>query len=745
MSDVRLTPQQQMVVENRGGTLLVSAAAGSGKTKVLVDRVLRRIVEEGKNIHEFLIITFTEAAAAELKQKISSELSKAMARQPENKHLTRQMTLLQFSQISTVHAFCGALIRQYGYLLEIPGDYRIVEGVERMELLDQQLEQLLDEAYAAKSPKFLLLADTLGAGRTDDALKTLIKTLYEKVLTQPDPNKWMNQQTFSISDDAELTETPWGKVLVAYAKQQITYSIQQYQWAISMMEGDEALEKKYLPCYREYLAQLVEMLRALEHQWDDIAPQLTINAQRPSVRGYEDQNKLDQIKDVKSEGNARIKQLLTIFSRSSAELKAEQNDLAPGLEALMELIGQLDQRFSAEKRRKNLLDFSDQEQIAISLLVHRETGAPTEVAQEVAARFTEIMVDEYQDSNRIQETIFRAISSSGDANRFLVGDVKQSIYGFRQSEPELFLEKYRTYPTAEQACSGEPRKLVLSRNFRSRPEILEAVNHVFAAVMSEEVGDITYGPEEQLYAGLDEYPPAKSPHVELHILEKAKQEDEEKKIKYQQEAYWVVNRIARMLREGDEIRGETGLQPVRPEDIAILLRTREPISVYKKALEKAGIPVAADMGDNLYQTPEVKVLVSLLRVLNNPHQDIPLIAVLCSPLFRFSNRQLAQIRAGSEKSRFYDAMLECTEPWCVHALSRIQRLRKQAGIESAEHLVWSLLHDEGLLAAYSALEGGESRRDNLMQVYQTALQTAGGSFLYLHQLLRKLDQAAQSP
>lgn len=744
MSEIRLTPQQQMVVENRGGTLLVSAAAGSGKTKVLVDRVLRRIVEEGKNIHEFLIITFTEAAAAELKKKISSELSKTMARQPENKHLARQMTLLQFSQISTVHAFCGALIRQYGYLLEIPGDYRIVEGVERTELLDQQLEQLLDEAFATKSPGFLFLADTLGAGRTDKGLKILIQTLYEQVLTQPDPQKWMRQQNFFIPDHVDLAETPWGKVLAAHAKQQILYVIQQYQWAISMVEGDEALEKGCLPSFQEYLVRLGEMLHACDLPWDQIAPELIGNENRLSTNACKDKNKAEQIKAVKREGNERIKHLQTFFSRSSAELKAEQNALAPALEALLELINQLDQRFSAEKRRKNLLDFSDQEQIAINLLVHRETGAPTEVAREVSARFTEIMVDEYQDSNRIQETIFRAISSSGDANRFLVGDVKQSIYGFRQSEPELFLEKYRTYPWAEQAQTGEPRKLVLSRNFRSRPEILEAVNHVFAAVMSETVGDIVYGPEEQLYPGLEDYPSTEVPHVEFHVFEKPDNKDEQEEIKYQQEVCWVVRKIAKMLQDKVEIRGEAGLRPVRPEDIAILLRTRKPISIYKKALEQAGIPVAADMGDNLYQTPEVKVLVSLLRVLSNPHQDIPLIAVLCSPLFRFSNRQLAQIRAGSGKSRFYDAMLECAEPWCVDALSRLQKLRKQAGEESAEHLVWTLLHEQGLLAAYSALEGGESRRDNLMRVYQFAQKAAGGSFLYLHQLLRKLDQAAQS-
>ena len=743
MADLKLTPQQQAVVDDRGGTLLISAAAGSGKTKVLVDRVLSRILHEGRNINEFLIITFTNAAAAELRGKIAAALSAELARQPENRHLSRQMNLLHLSQISTVHAFCGALIRQYGYLLEVPSDFRMLEDTERTELLDRVLEQLLEEAYEKGEADFRFLADTLGAGRTDQTLVELIKTMFETLQSQPYPQAWLHQQQVSIPEDAELSETFWGRLLLEDAKTRLRWLLGRYDWAIAFMETDELLIPKYLPCFITQRKNLQTILTALDGPWDQIGPALVLEQPSISVRKYPNQAALDEIKAVKAAAKDLVSELSRIVSRPSAELIAEQNRLAPALRALVELVSQLDQRFSAEKRRKNLLDFSDQEHLAIRLLVHPSSGEPTDAAREVASRFVEIMVDEYQDSNRVQELIFTAISAQGDSNRFLVGDVKQSIYGFRQAEPGIFLEKYRRFSAAEVAKKAEPRKLILSRNFRSRPEILSAVNQVFSSVMSEDVGDLHYGPEEQLYPGLTEYPEIPGPCVELHVLSLEKSSFQEE-TKYQREAAWVACRIAKLLRDETPIRDGSGLRPVRPEDIAILFRARDAISTYARVLRRAGIPVASDGGENLFETPEVKVLVDLLRVLNNPHQDIPLLAVLCSPIFRLSNDQLAQVRSASSQSRFFDAMRECQEPWCRQTLVKLEGLRRQSTALSADALVWELLHETGLLAAYSAMEGGPSRRENLLAIYQLARKTAGGGHLFLYQLLKTLDRAAQA-
>ncbi len=742
MSEIRRTAQQQAVVENRGGTLLVSAAAGSGKTKVLVDRVLSRVVDEGHNINEFLIITFTNAAAAELRGKIAAALSAALAAQPDNRHLARQMNLLQISQISTVHAFCGALLREYGYLLEVPADYRMLEDDESAELLSRLLEELLEERYETAEPGFLLLADTLGAGRSDQALTDEVLELYDKLQSQPDPQRWLQQQQTAISGDTELSETVWGRLLTASARRQLQELIARYDWAISRMEGDELLEKQYLPCYRMQRQCLQDMLPALEGPWDEIASRLTMDYPRVAVRNYPDQGLLEAVKAVKSDGKDLLERLGHSFGRRAETLRQEQNQMAPALDALLALLGELDRRFSAEKRRKNLLDFSDQEHLAIRLLRHRETGRPTEVAQEVARRYVEIMVDEYQDSNRVQEMIFTAVAAPGC--RFLVGDIKQSIYGFRQAEPEMFLEKYLSYPPADRAQEGQPRHLVLSRNFRSRPEILEAVNHVFASVMSEQVGGLRYDGEQRLYAGLEEYPETGRSHVELHLLDLQKQPEGSGESKYQREALWVAGRIAAMLEEGAPVRDGGALRPVRPSDIAVLLRTRDPISVYSRTLRRAGIPVASGGGEKLFETPEVKMLVSLLRVLSNPHQDIPLLAVLCSPVFRLTNSQLAEIRAGSREKRFYDAMRQCDQPWCRRAVERLEELRAMAQRVSADTLVWSLLHETGLLAACSAMDQGQQRRENLMEIYELARKGASGGFLYLYQLLRILDRAEES-
>ncbi len=740
-----LTPQQQAVVDNRGGTLLVSAAAGSGKTKVLVDRVMQRIVHEGANIHEFLIITFTNAAASELRGKISEAIAKALSDDPDNRHLQRQLNLVSLAHISTVHAFCGSLIRQYGYLLEIPSDFSMLEDPQREEMLSRILEDILDEAYEKKEPGFLLLADTLGAGRNDNGLVDLVKAVFEKLLSQPNPQQWLKTQSLYFDETQDAGETVWGKILISDAKQQLSWLISRYDWAISMMQGDEKLMPKYLPCYETQRAGLKNMLSALDGPWDGIGAALTMDYPRLVVQKYPDPDRLEAIKDVKNDGKKILETLQGQFSRSSQTLLAEQNALAPALEALLNLVGTLYRRFSQEKRRKNKMDFSDQEHLAIRLLVD-SMGRSTDVAKEVSQRFVEIMVDEYQDSNRVQELIYTAISREGDSNRFLVGDVKQSIYGFRQAEPEIFIEKFSAYPSAEQATNSEPRYLVLSKNFRSRPEVLSAVNHVFNTLMSPELGGLRYDTDQQLFPGLEEYPEDGLSHVELDVLSltKLSESRDDDSTKYQREALWVTNRIVKLLRDKVPVRDGSGTRPVEPGDIAILFRSRDPMRLYQKALRHAGLPVVSDTGDNIFETPEVQVLLNLLRVLDNPHQDVPLLAVLCSPMFRMGNQELAKIRVESKKARFFDALLESQEPTAQAVAQRILALRTVARQMSAEALVWYLIYDAGLMTAYSAMEGGETRKDNLLMVYELARKVSGGTYLYLHELVQYLERQAEN-
>ena len=741
----KLTVQQQAVVENRGGTLLVSAAAGSGKTKVLVDRVIRRIRDDGKNINEFLIITFTNAAASELRAKISSAISEELVQHPGNRHLSKQLNLLHTSQISTVHAFCGALIREYGYLLDIPSDYRMIEGAEQTELLRRQIDAVLEEAYQSPEPDFLRLVDMVSPGRTDEPLAELLERLYEKIMSQPEPVRWLESQNYEIPAQSSFRDSLWGSILLDYVRQELLGLIERYHWAISAMQGDPQLEKSYLPAYQEHLQALQGMLPVLEGPWDSIGPVLVLEKKNTVVRKYEgDKARLEIIKSIKSDAKDKIQQLQSFFLTSDAEAVVRQNEMAGPLHTLLKLLGKIYRRFTGEKRRKNVLDFSDQEHLAIELLLDSD-GTPSEIAREVSGRFAEIMVDEYQDSNRVQERIFTAISAGGDENRFLVGDVKQSIYGFRQAEPRLFLEKYNQFPYGDQAVEHDPRKLVLSKNFRSRPEILEAVNHTFCTVMSEQVGEIRYDSDQSLYPGLDSYPQTPVPHVELHFLIPPDKLTERESSGSQEEARWMARRIAEMLNQKIPVRGsDNTLRPVQPEDIAVLFRAGSPIPVFARELRNAGIPVATSKEEPLFETPEVRGLTNLLRVINNPHLDIPLLAVLCGPMFRFSNEQLARIRVESKLPRLYDALRQSKDPVCVQAAERLEALRRQSAQTSAEKLVWSLLYEAGLLTMYSAGENGLQKQRNLLEVYQLAISAASGTYLYLYQLLRALDRAEES-
>ena len=281
-----LTPQQRAVVENRGGTLLVSAAAGSGKTKVLVDRVVERIRKEGKNIHEFLIITFTNAAAAELRSKISVALSKALAAEPDNRHLRRQLNLMHLAQISTVHAFCGALIRQYGYLLEVPPDYAMLEDARKEEMLTRILSDMLEAHYADITPAFRQLSDTLGAGRSDSDLEKLVRALFERMLTQPNPQQWLRNLTLELEEAQEPGNTVFGRILLDNARQRLGWLIDRHTWAIQQMQGDEKLMKKFLPAYENQKRSLEAIVQALDGPWDQIAPLLELEYPRLVVQKY---------------------------------------------------------------------------------------------------------------------------------------------------------------------------------------------------------------------------------------------------------------------------------------------------------------------------------------------------------------------------------------------------------------------------------------------------------------------------
>ena len=522
MGEIRLTPAQQAVVDDRGGALLVSAAAGSGKTKVLVDRLLAQVCdpEHPANLDDFLMITYTKAAAAELRGKIAAELSKRLAAEPENRHLQRQTTRIYLAQISTVHAFCASILRDYAHLLDIPADFRVAEEQEAAELRQEVFDALMEQCYAALSEDNALrpLIDQFGYGRDDRRLAELLLPVYSAVRCRVDPERWMQacEAAYALPPEQKAEQTPWGAYLIESLKKTTAWVERNLKQALRLAQEDAVLGEKYAP----KLAENLESVRALGARtgWDDIYENrvLSFGTLLP-VRSPEYPEMKDAVQNLRKGALQALKDAQACFYAPSERIMADLQNTAAPIGGLLELLRRFDRQYSQEKRRRKLMDFSDLEHEAIRLLRQKGSTLPSAAAREIGAKYREILVDKYQDSNAVQECIFEAVSQNGK-NRFMVGDVKQSIYRFRLADPGIFLEKYETYADCGAQKPGEPRKILLSENFRSRPEILRAVNDVFGLVMSREAAELNYGEQEALRSGL-QFPETPQPKVELHCIE----------------------------------------------------------------------------------------------------------------------------------------------------------------------------------------------------------------------------------
>ena len=498
-----LTSEQQAAVDNRGGGLLVSAAAGSGKTRVLVERLLARVEGEGLDIDRFLVITYTKAAAAELRGRIVEELSARLAERPTDAHLRRQATLVYKAQISTVHAFCAQLLRECGHLLELDPDFRLCDEGEAGILMLRALNDVLDRRYEdiAEGSDFARLVDTMSAGRDDSRLMQIVLDIRGRVQAHPNPAAWLDGQerAFALEGVDDPGETPWGRLLLDDAGRQGAYWRDKIARALELCPCDANLDANYAPSLSATLAALDAFVEGTRRGWDAARAALPIPFPAGGRKKIVDcPDAAEQGKAIRSTCKKRMEKLGEWFEDCGADLLEDLRAVHPAVRGLFALVKDFEGAYAAEKARRGMVDFADLEHMAVRLLVG-EDGAPTELARQWSARYDEIMVDEYQDTNAVQNAIFGALSS-GD-NLFMVGDVKQSIYRFRLAEPGIFLQKYEEYPPAENAAPGQGRKILLSDNFRSRPEVLSGVNFVFRNVMTRAVGELDYTDAEALRPG----------------------------------------------------------------------------------------------------------------------------------------------------------------------------------------------------------------------------------------------------
>ena len=744
---IRRTTEQEAAVKDRGGGLLVAAAAGSGKTRVLVDRLLDRVVGEGHDVDEFLIITFTQAAAEELRGRIAASLADAQAADPTDAHLRRQSTRLYQTQISTIHAFCTVLLRQWGHLLDVPTDFSLCEDEETTVLMGRTLDQVLEERYEDVDPEgpFARLLDLLTAGRDDSRLMEIVLDVYARVQSWPDPAAWLEEQRaqFALAGVTDAGETPWGRVLLDDVRGTARYWAGQLRRACDLAAGDAVLEKAYgasLLATAEGLDRL-----ASAGGWDEAVGCEVPFSRFKAARGVSDTAAQDQIKSLRGRCKKAIETAQGRLSGRSAALLADMALVRPAMDGLIDLVLDFSRRYEAEKRRRDLLDFSDLEHLTVRLLIGPD-GAPTDLARQLRGRWCEIMVDEYQDTNQVQNAIFRALSDEG-RDLFFVGDVKQSIYRFRLADPTIFLARYRTSPLWTEAAPGQDRKIVLSQNFRSRPEVLESVNDLFRCIMSQELGEMDYTDAEALYPG-GSFPPGDGYETELHVLDLDRDDADDLGGRALAEARFVAKRLRALLDEGFPVSdGAGGTRPLRPEDVAILLRSPGPVQHwYTMALAEQQIGCAATEGDDFFRTTEVSVALSWLQILDDARQDVPLLAVLRSAVFGFTPDRLAEIRALDDGS-FYDALRRAQAlgwPDCAAFLDRLDALRFGAGEQSSHQLLWTLYREEGLLDLFSALPNGEERRANLLALYDLARRFEGTGHKGLFGFLLHLDRVRRN-
>ena len=760
-----LTEEQKKIVDDRGGELLVSAAAGSGKTRVLVERLLDRVTREGLDLDRFLVITYTKAAAAELRTRIAQELSSRLAENPGDRHLRRQSTLVYRAQISTIHSFCSALLREEGHRLDLDPDFRLCDEGEAQVLMAQVLEDVLEEQYEGIEPDspFAVLVDTLSAGRDDSRLAQIVLDVFGRIQSHPHPERWLREQreVWELSGVTDAGETAWGRLLLTDAARQGRDCAKRLEEALALTAADELLEGNYAPSLQATLEGVEAFCAAAEGgSWDRAFACLPIpfpavgrkRKRTVELSPMEEAQALaatQRVKDLRDAVKERFGKLSDWFDGDSGEQLAALAESRPAVQGLMDLVGTFQGAYQAEKARRGLLDFSDLEHFAVRLLTDPETGEPTPLARTWSARYAEVMVDEYQDTNQVQNAIFTAVSGGG-RKLFQVGDVKQSIYRFRLADPTIFLDKYRRFPEGDQAEEGAPRKRVLSRNFRSRPQVLEGCNDLFRNIMSAEFGELDYTGDQALVPGAP-FPGGADNALELDLLDLSflgDQAEEEREDKNRLEARWAARRIRELLEKPLMVKDGEGERPVRPSDVMILLRSPGVVLPhYLRALSEEGIPWRADGGGDFFESTEVNVALALLEIVDNPRQDVPLIAALRSPVYGFSGDKLALLRADCREGDFYTAVAQAAQRGdgeCRAFLEELEALRFGAGEMTCRQLIWHIYQRTGLLGLFGAMPGGRERQDNLLALYALAGELEERGCRSLFQFLLRLGRLRET-
>ena len=792
MSEPKWTPAQRAAIEDRGGALLVSAAAGSGKTAVLTERAVRLITdpEHPVDADRLLIVTFTNAAAAELRARIGQALLRLSVQQSHNTALRRQRMLLQRAPICTIDAFCLDLLHKHFQALDIPPDFAPADPGSVEVLRASALAETLENAY--RDPDFCAFADLYGKGRTDQAAGNTILHVYDFLRALPDYDRRMDEYLAPWQQENGFGSTCWHDLLLAEAarcagaaRELLTAALadcredfvlaqaqaeEKGKTAASKAKAAAGVNDKFaepLSRLENAAALLGEVERlAAAGEWtplyDKLTPYVLGMEEMPGFKGMKKRLTGDHKAAVRTRTDEAAKlfeQITELISCSEEEAEADRREALPRLRALFAAVRDFDARFSAKKKERKLLEFSDFEHQALRLLRTPE-GEPTPLCQSIRQNYAAVMVDEYQDTNALQDAIYRCLASPAGDNLFLVGDLKQSIYRFRQADPSIFRTKLDVWaplpggtarPRPAEGTLGTDALLALDANFRSAPQVVAGINFIFEQLMTHRLGDTAYGDGQRLVCGA---PGEYAGSVEAHFLPDDTAETD---------AAWIAQRIEELVQNGTPVRDGSSTRPVQYEDCCILLAARGDFLAYEEALTARGIPVYADARENLMTAPHIRPLISLLKVIDNPAQDIYLAAAMLGPMFGFTDDDLVRLRACSEEAQkqqqepgtkhtrmsLYGAVLQVVQsedetPFTqkVKAFyARLTELRRMARSVPAEQLLEEIFVSTGYLAALGVLENGARRREDARRFAAFCAESGTNG---ISALVRAIDAAAQA-
>lgn len=766
---VNWTAEQQKVIDLRNRNILVSAAAGSGKTAVLVERIITMLTDEEHpiDVDQLLIVTFTEAAAAEMKERIRDAIEKKLEEHPGNEHLSRQETLIHSAQITTIHSFCLSVIRDHFHAIDIDPGFRVGEEGELKLLKHDVLSDLLEEQYQKKEQRFLDFVAAYGDGKSDKKIEDLILKIFEYSRSYPIPNEWLKRcvDAYRIESFKDLVESDYGK----YLCMNVEYYLDD---ALSLLDqGLELCKKEDGPkAYQDTLEcdkKLIEKIKMAENLEDmaDVLENFSWGKLKANRSKTVSEEKVKRVKTIREEAKNLIDDLAEQYFYQSIDATIEDiKSCLPAVEELTFLVREFAKAFEEKKRSQNMIDFSDMEQYALRILTEERDGKlmPSSVAKEYQEQYVEIMIDEYQDSNLIQEAILTSVSTveSGKYNVFMVGDVKQSIYRFRLSRPELFMDKFNTYTIED----SQTQRIDLHKNFRSRKEVLDSVNQLFFQLMASDLGGIDYDEQAALYVGarypesdqLDNATEVLVIDNDVDSLAEVSSEDREgkhalrglKKLTDKElEARAVAVRIRELMKTHQVTDKETGeLRAVRYSDIVILTRSTQGVTdVFSEILSREGIPTYTGSREGYFATQEIGIVLDYLRVLDNRKQDIPLAAVLTSPIGGVTEEELAWMKSKCPDVPFWKAVTsyveESTEEDAiVKCMKQIDAFRKIVPYTSVHELLWKILDETGYEDYVSAMPGGEQRKANLKMLVQKARTFESTSYKGLFHFVRYIEQ-----